>query len=205
MQDWYKKGCESCRASILQADPPPQLAESLARQSTLHRCSSCGVLWEIHAYGADVIPPDEACQAFPDAALGETIPMPELLNPINTLEHALVDASAGQISFEEFIRVFAAQTLVVPSATPVDENGLGLSPAFFYKPEFSVIVAFTDLTRVARLRKTLDFQFCVAMNGSGLLNWIPSGVGLVVNPGFDKGFELAPNDVAGIRDIPRED
>jgi hypothetical protein len=65
-------------------------------------------------------------------------------------------------------------------------DGSGMTPLLFDKNGVQMLGVFTSLARVELFKDKTPY--CLSMKGSELLARIPSGYGLVVNPGFDKGF-----------------
>ena len=76
--------------------------------------------------------------------------------------------------------------LSVPSGSEVMPDGSGLAPLLFEKNGIQMLGVFTSLSRVKMFKDKTPY--CLSMNGSDLLSRMPSGYGLVINPGFDKGF-----------------
>ena len=72
MTMWKEKGCPTCRGLWESGLRPPELAASDELHSRLHRCSSCGSLWEQHERYADTIDEQEARRLYPDAFEGRT-------------------------------------------------------------------------------------------------------------------------------------
>lgn len=122
--------------------------------------------------------------------------MVEKLIPENDLEDLLVEAQEKRLNFAEFINFFLNADLSVPSGSEVMPDGSGLAPLLFEKNGIQMLGVFTSLSRVKMFKDKTPY--CLSMSGSDLLSRMPSDCGLVINPGFDKGFELPPAGIAAI-------
>ena len=125
--------------------------------------------------------------------------MAEKLIPENDLENMLVEAQEKQVDFREFIKSFLKADLSVPSGSEVMPDGSGMVPLLFEKNGIQMLGVFTSLSRVKLFKDKTPY--CLSMKGSELLARTPSNYGLVVNPGFDKGFELPPS---GLKEILKD-
>lgn len=125
--------------------------------------------------------------------------MVEKLIPENDLEILLVKVQEKQIDFSEFAKSFLKSDLSVPSGSEVMPDGSGMAPLLFEKNGVQMLGVFTALSRVKLFKDKTPY--CLSMKGSELLTRMPSDYGLVVNPGFDKGFELPPS---GLKDILKD-
>ncbi|MCR6653190.1 MAG: SseB family protein [Cellvibrionaceae bacterium] len=122
--------------------------------------------------------------------------MTERLIPENELERLLVDAQSGKIDFQEFIRFFLKADIFVPSAAEVMQDGSGLEPLLFDKKGTQMLGVFTSMSRVSLFQNMASF--CMSMKGYDLISLMPEDIGLVVNPGFDKGLEISPSGLKAI-------
>ncbi len=118
-------------------------------------------------------------------------------NPVNDLETALVDAKDGRIRFEDFLRILMRSAVHVSSGTEVMADGTGFQPLLFDKAEGTLMAVFTARERATRFGDKAPF--CLTMTGEQLMQRVPEGLGLVLNPGFSVGFELPADGVQGIR------
>ena len=125
--------------------------------------------------------------------------MVEKLNPENELENLLAKAQKKQIEFKEFVISFLKSDLSVPSGTEVMSDGTGMTPLLFEKNGVQMLGVFTSLSRVNLFKDKTPY--CLSMKGRDLLARLPSEYGLVVNPGFDIGFELPPE---GLKEILKD-
>ena len=125
--------------------------------------------------------------------------MVEKLTPENDLENLLIKVQERQIGFGEFIVSFLEADLFVPSGSEVMPDGSGMAPLLFEKNGVHMLGVFTSMSKVKLFKD--KSPYCLSMKGRSLLARIPSGFGLVVNPGFDKGFEIPPS---GLDDIIKD-
>ena len=123
--------------------------------------------------------------------------MVEKFIPENDLENLLVEVQQKRLSFAEFIKFFLNADLSVPSGSEVMPDGSGLAPLLFEKNGVQMLGVFTSLSRVKIF--TDKTPYCLSISGNDLLSRMPSDFGLVVNPGFDKGFELPPSGITSIK------
>lgn len=122
-------------------------------------------------------------------------------HPLNDFESSLLVASENGLSIEMFVRGLLISDLALPCAKEVQSDGSGFEPILFNKHGTNMISAFSDKTRISQLAHIA--QYCLVMNGLEALRRIPSGYGLVINPGLDVGFELSPEGIAQIiKDMP---
>lgn len=125
--------------------------------------------------------------------------MAEKLIPENDLEILLVKVQQGKIDFVDFFKFFMSAEIFVPSASEVMPDGSGMSPLLFEKNGDQILGVFSSLSRVSLFKGQADY--CLSMKGRELIARLPAGYGIVVNPGFDKGFDVPPS---GIKKILRD-
>lgn len=123
--------------------------------------------------------------------------MLEKLVPENELEKMLVKVQEKQMSFRDFVTYFLTSDLVIASETEVLPSGAGLVPLLFEKSGVQMLSVFTSLSGVKLFKDKTPY--CLSMKGKDLLSRVPPGYGLVVNPGFDKGFDLPPSGLIEIK------
>jgi hypothetical protein len=129
--------------------------------------------------------------------------MVKQFEPKNPLEFALADAQSGNRTIAEFLPTFLDSQIAIPSSQIVEQDGRGMSPVFFDKNGIQMVAAFTELDRALTVSNLA--HYCLTMKGRELLIRMPPGYGLVINPGFDVGFDIAPEGIQEIlRDFPIE-
>lgn len=121
------------------------------------------------------------------------------LNPSNAIEVALGRAQRGEMNIKEFISLLLQSPLYVPSLREIGDKGEGLQPVVFERNSDRFLTVFSGLDRAKVLADTAPF--CISMSGAQLLQRVPTGFGIVINPRFDIGLEIPS---FGIQDIKRD-
>ena len=101
----------------------------------------------------------------------------------------MAQAQGGEIELQEFLQCFLKTELIVPSGTKVRPDGSGLAPLLFDKSGMQMMGVFTSSKRSSIFDDRAPF--CVKISGRELFSRVPSGIGIVVNPGYDIGFEIS--------------
>jgi type III secretion system (T3SS) SseB-like protein len=114
--------------------------------------------------------------------------------PVNFLEMKLVEARAGQMPMPDFLRLFAASMIIVPSMSEVKERWEGFMPMVFDKQGVHMLACFTAPERNDAPRET--FGYYLEIMGDKFVTSLRPGLGLVVNPGQPVGFEMGPESLA---------
>jgi hypothetical protein len=90
--------------------------------------------------------------------------------------------------------------LAIPSAADVLEDGSGFQPLLFKKEAVQMLACFTDRSRIGEYAEIAPY--CLTMKGRELLERIPQGFGVVVNPGWSVGFDISPEGIERVlRDL----
>jgi hypothetical protein len=116
--------------------------------------------------------------------------------PTNTLEVYLQQAMAGHISMDDFLKVFVVSELYMPSTAECRADPSKLVPLTFMKGNTSMAALFTNLQRIDPFKDKV--RDVVAMKGGEFLARAAPSFGVVVNPGSNVGFDIAPH---GIKEI----
>jgi hypothetical protein len=93
----------------------------------------------------------------------------------------------------DIVSVFLRSEIVVPSGGPVGPDFSGFVPVLFDREGVPMLAVFTSLERTAPVTNLA--RYAVTMSGADLVRRMPSGHGLVVNPGHAEGFEMLPDAV----------
>ena len=72
-----------------------------------------------------------------------------------------------------------------------------MDPFVFDKEGAQMVAVYTDRERVKKLGSAA--RFCIVMTGRDFIDRLPPGFGVVVNPGFTIGLDIAPTDLKEIR------
>jgi hypothetical protein len=118
------------------------------------------------------------------------------LVPEGDLEVAIASVQRGVKSIHDVIELFLRSQVFVASATSVSDVGEGLIPLLFDRDNETMLAAFCTPERALKFGDLTPFG--VLMYGSDLVKWMDDGYGLVVNPGWEIGFEVP---VAGVRKL----
>lgn len=122
--------------------------------------------------------------------------------PMNELESMLVRAKNGQAPVSDLMRTLVDSDVVLPSGSEVLADGTGFEPLLFSKEKVQMVACFTDKSRIGEYIKMTPY--CLVMKGGDFLRGIPSGHGVVVNPGQEVGFDIPPDGVGKVlNDFPR--
>jgi hypothetical protein len=122
--------------------------------------------------------------------------MAEILVVENDLERQLVKAHKKEVSFSQFLELFLISEIFVLSASEVMPDGTGLEPLLFDKQSVQMLGVFTALPKASLFEDKAPYFFTT--NGKNLLKSLPHRCGLVVNPGYDIGFDLPPEGIQNI-------
>lgn len=120
----------------------------------------------------------------------------------NHLERVLVEAKEGRVPMKQALALLAGSTLAIPSIAKVSADGAGFQPLLFDKRGQLMVAAFTDQTRLGRYAQDAKFSF--EMGAADFLKKIPTGYGVVINPGTDLGLDLTPDGIKSVLEIPHE-
>lgn len=111
-----------------------------------------------------------------------------------SLDRAIAAAQAGRGSVASMLSALLDATLAVPSGDAVEADGRGFRPVLFDRAGVPMVACFTARERIGALAETAPFA--LEMQGRAFLSRIPSGHGVVVDPGHPLGFEIDPAGLA---------
>ncbi len=118
------------------------------------------------------------------------------LPPQNLVERLIKSASEGTTTRGAFIRAILPVEVTVLSGSYVEEDGTGLDPLLFEKQGVLHLAAFTDDSRMGIYTQQAPYTGKVTMYR--LLQQVPPGYGVVVNPGTSLHFELSWQGIQNI-------
>jgi hypothetical protein len=121
--------------------------------------------------------------------------MPSLV-PEGEMELAIANTQRGIQSIHDVIELFLRSKVFVPSGTSISEIGEGLTPLQFDREHETMVAAFCSPERALKFGDLAPYG--VLMYGRDLVKWMEDGLGIVVNPGWEIGFEIP---VAGVRKL----
>ena len=119
-------------------------------------------------------------------------------HPSNDLERAMVEARAGRLSTQDFVRVMLSSEVHVLSGSDPGEDGREFAPLFYPHPTTGdrMLAMYSSPARIGEDAKRAPFMLTVECGD--FLRRLPDDIGMVLNPGDTVGFELMPNVVASI-------
>jgi len=120
----------------------------------------------------------------------------EKLTPNNQLEEYLSNLLSNNLKLIDFFRFFLTANVYIPSASEIKLDGTGFSPLVFNKNKVEMIAIFTSINRTALYSE--EFPYCLSIQGKEAIKRIQSSSGLVLNPGYDKGFDISPEGLSKI-------
>jgi hypothetical protein len=109
--------------------------------------------------------------------------------PVNFLEKMLVEARAGRMPMPDFLRLFAASMIIVPSAGEVKKGWEGFQPLFFNKQGVHMLACFSAPERNDASPET--FPYFLEIMAEKFLISLKPGLGVVCIPGSPSGSRWA--------------
>ena len=116
---------------------------------------------------------------------------------IDLIDRAISRTRQGELGMQTLLWVFASRVVLVPSTTEAAPDLSDLQPLLFEREGESLLGVFTST--VASDAFTAEAPYLVAVAGEDLIRRMPDGVGLVVNPRSESGFEVPARGVAAFR------
>jgi hypothetical protein len=116
---------------------------------------------------------------------------------IDLIDRAISRTRQGELGMQTLLWVFASRVVLVPSTTETAPDLSDLQPLLFEREGESLLGVFTST--VASDAFTAEAPYLVAVAGEDLIRRMPDGVGLVVNPRSESGFEVPARGVAAFR------
>ena len=112
--------------------------------------------------------------------------------PETDIERRILDVQAGRHPADALIRDMADSELCIPSNGPVRDGWKGYVPVILEQNGIAFVAAFT-----AASRQTKDFApYLLRSEGRPFFQRLPSGYGVIFNPGYDAQLLLPPDGVA---------
>ncbi len=123
--------------------------------------------------------------------------IPQLTDPENSLELALLACSDNVITLDTLLACLIRSPIYIASATPVDHNGQGLAPKIFDRRGIPMMSAHSSLNRAQQHHP--DAPFAKPFPASAVIQNFPPGHGIVLNLGYAQMLELLPDHIAAIK------
>jgi hypothetical protein len=122
----------------------------------------------------------------------------------NDLETHLFEMWEGKMSKEDFLRVFLMSDLfIVVDGEPLgntlgDRKPMVISAAI---DQPKMIAVFSSPERASRMTAQFpDYNFPIRVDTNWVLHCIGPSMGVAFNPGWEMGFEIAPDGAQQLRD-----
>jgi SseB protein N-terminal domain len=195
MEVWEKKGCDVCRRKWLAGERLTKLAVSVERHASLHYCEQCKTYWEQYERHVDVIDEVEGSKIYGQDTVSKHTELQSRFDPQNPLEISLVESQRGRIPFKKFLEQLLTSDVFVLSKETASLSSF--APIQFERNGELYVATFTSLERTRRLAE--QFTHCLSISASELLTRISPSLGIVLNPGWEVGFELTASGLGGIR------
>lgn len=118
-------------------------------------------------------------------------------DPTNDLENELVEVMQGNTELPEFLGKLMEVDVYIPSASEIQQDGTGFQPLMFERDEEAYMGVFSAAERGNQYSD--DAPYCLSMKGKQLIQFVPNDIGLVMNPGYDVGFEIPARGIEGVK------
>ena len=115
--------------------------------------------------------------------------------PETEIEQQILEARNGDLSGDALMRRMADADLYIPSTGDVQADGSGFKPVLLEQNNLSFVAVFTAPSRQPRDMAGTMMQ----MNGRHFFRRLPSGYGVMINPGYDAQILLPPHGVAALK------
>ena len=115
--------------------------------------------------------------------------------PQTEIEQRILDVQAQTYSADALMREMADHDLYIPSKGEVREDGSGFVPVLLDQGGMPFVMVFTALSRQPR-----DLaEYLLKAKGAAFFRRLPSGYGVIFNPGYDAQLLLPPDGVAMLK------
>ena len=115
--------------------------------------------------------------------------------PQTDIEQRILDVQAGTYAADALILELAGSELCIPSTAAVREGWDGFVPVVLEQNGLSFVAVFT-----ASSRQTRDFApYLLRASGKSFFLRLPTGYGVIFNPGYEAQLFLPPEGVAMVK------
>jgi len=115
--------------------------------------------------------------------------------PETDIEQRILDVQAQTYSADALMRELANHELYIPSKGDVQEDGRGFVPVLLEQGGMSFVMVFTALSRRPRGLA----EYLLKANAGTFFRRLPSGYGVIFNPGYDAQLLLPPDGMAMLK------
>jgi SseB protein N-terminal domain len=116
---------------------------------------------------------------------------------VDLIDRAIVRTRNGELGMQTLLWVFASRVVLVASTAEPQPDLSDLQPVLFERDGESLLTVFTNTVNSDLL--AAEAPYLVAVAGEDLIRRMPDGVGIVVNPRSQLGFEVPARGVAAFR------
>lgn len=116
---------------------------------------------------------------------------------VDLIDRAIVRTRNGELGMQTLLWVFASRVVLVASTAEPQPDLSDLQPVLFERDGESLLTVFTNTVNSDLLGT--EAPYLVAVAGEDLIRRMPAGVGIVVNPRSQLGFEVPARGVAAFR------
>lgn len=116
------------------------------------------------------------------------------------LEHLIARGMRGERL--DVIEAMLRTQLLVPSGADVGPGFVGFVPVLYDRDGVPMLAVFTSLERARAV--THLARYAVTMTGRDVVARMPTGHGIVLNPGHDVGLEILPQAIGTITERLRQ-
>ena len=123
------------------------------------------------------------------------------LTPSNLLEEKLLACKTDFGQWPTFVAALLNSQVVVLLDGEVGDDGVLTNPLTLATPKgYDVIALFTSVDRATWLvEKFPQFPYALRVDAKWLLARVSPSLGIAINPGWNVGFEMAPEGFARFR------
>jgi hypothetical protein len=115
--------------------------------------------------------------------------------PETDIERRILEVQAGRHPADALMLELANADLCIPSQAKVQDGWRGYVPVILEQNGFSFVAIFTAPSRQSR-----DFApHLLRSNGKPFFQRLPSGFGVIFNPGYEAQLLLPPDGVATLK------
>ena len=128
---------------------------------------------------------------------------PYILDPKNQLERLILDHRQGRIDERIFHKRLVDRTVYVATDDLEEaERTTGFKPVILVREDREYVAVFSMMDRTETLVRE-GGGGSVQMLVRQLLDRVPPGIGIVLNPNYEAAVELPPEKVEALREVVR--
>lgn len=121
-----------------------------------------------------------------------------MADSITSLETRLTSSDASTTDMRDLVVSLLESVVVVPSGAEFDSGRGAFQPVLYPRGDVQMMAVFSTFERIGDSIKSIA-PYAATMSGLDVIRRLAPGVGLVVNPGSQEGFEILPEAIELIR------